>query len=306
MNSTVKKYLFCVGLALALGCSGGSGDDNPQPAPTPTPTPTPSDSFDNCVVTGGDQTLEVVTWNIENFPMNATTQETVVEIIETMDADVIAIQEITSLSAFSDLLGELSGWSGNVLQFNGSNLMLGYLYKNSEVQVVTVAENLFNDMSEENNFAFTAFRGPMLTKVRHMNGLEVNLINVHYKCCDGSEDRRRAANAKLKEYIDMNLADEEVIVLGDFNDELVDEDNVFQNFLDDASNYRFATIDIAGGGTANWSFPSFPSHLDQILITDELFEKVMLTETLILDNCSNVYLSTVSDHRPVIMRLNNQ
>lgn len=305
MNSLVKKYLFCVGLALVLGC-GGSGDDTPQPNPTPTPTPTPADSFDECVTTVSNQTLEVVTWNIENFPMNAATQDLVVDIIEDMDADVIAIQEITSLSDFSDLLGELSGWSGNVLQFNGSNLMLGYLYKNSEVSVTTVAENLFEDMTEENDFAFTAFRRPLLTKIRHMNGLEVTLINVHLKCCDGSEDRRRAASDKLKGYIDTNLPDEQVIVLGDFNDEIVDDDNVFQVFLDDAANYRFATIDIASGGTANWSFPSFPSHIDQILITDELFERVMQTETLILDNCSNAYLSTVSDHRPVIMRLNNE
>jgi len=288
-----------------LSCGGGGGGDDTPTTPT-TPT-TPDDSYEACVPTVSAQTLEVVTWNIENYPMTSTAEERVLDIIGEMDPDVIAIQELTSQSEFSDLLSALSGWSGSIVQFNGSNLMLGYLFKNSEVTIITQPENMFNDMEDENDNAFTAFRRPLLTKIRHSNGMEVSLINVHLKCCDGSEDRRRLASEKIKGYIDTSLAAENVIVLGDFNDEIVDaSDNVFQNFIDDAANFRFATIDIASGGEANWSFPSWPSHIDQILLTTELFEMVQTTETLRLDQCSDSYLNTVSDHRPVLIRLVNQ
>ena len=52
-----------------------------------------------------------------------------------------------------------------------------------------------------------------------------------------------------------------------------------------------------------WSYPDWPSHIDHILITNELFNHVNSVETLVLDNCQTSYLTAVSDHRPVMMSL---
>lgn len=109
----------------------------------------------------------------------------------------------------------------------------------------------------------------------------------------------------MKQYIDTNLAEEEVMILGDFNDEIVDTDNVFQNFIDDDTNYRFSTMDIAEGPNTNWSYPSFPSHIDQILITNELFGAEQTTQTLKIEECLPDYANQVSDHRPVLITLSN-
>ncbi len=300
----MKKLLFAIVLTGFFACGGGSDDPAPTNPTNPTNPGTTDEDFMACVLEGTSETLEIVTWNIENFPQSTSTAATVLKIIEDTDPDVIALQEITSQAAFADLLGELNGWSGTLERFNGSNLMLGYLFKNSEVTVTQAASNLYADQTDENDFAFTAFRRPLFTTITHTNGLELSLINIHLKCCDGSEDRRRKASELIKDYIDTNLPDDRVVVLGDYNDEIIDaDDNVFQNFIDDAANYRFATIDIAGGSNTNWSFPSWPSHIDNILITNELFEDVIETRTLKLDECSNTYLNNVSDHRPVIMSL---
>lgn len=44
---------------------------------------------------GTDSTLEIITWNIEWFPKNgSTTVDSVRRIIEALDADIIACQEI--------------------------------------------------------------------------------------------------------------------------------------------------------------------------------------------------------------------
>jgi hypothetical protein len=86
---------------------------------------------------------------------------------------------------------------------------------------------------------------------------------------------------------------------------------VFQVFLNDPDNYLFADLDIASGDSANWSFPSWPSHLDHILITNELIDEFENEESDIQTINIDEYLSggwseydqNVSDHRPVALKL---
>ncbi len=290
-----KKYWLFLVFVILYSCGGSD---------TPTPPDPDPETLDDCPVTVSDRTLDVVTWNVENFPQSTLTPELVETIIETYNVDVIALQEITSTNEFNALVDRLQGWQGFATQVNNSNLMLGYLYKTSEVTVFGTPINLYQEATTENNDAFTAFRRPYLMQLTHTNGLSVSLINIHLKCCNGSEDRRRSASELIKSYIDTNLPNDEVVVLGDFNDEIVDTDNVFQNFIDDAQNFRFSTLSIAQGPSSEWSFPSFPSHIDQVLISNELFDNELSTEVIKIDNCFSNYLSRVSDHRPVLIRFN--
>ncbi|HHL52652.1 MAG TPA: hypothetical protein ENJ39_04695 [Flammeovirgaceae bacterium] len=147
----------------------------------------------------------------------------------------------------------------------------------------------------------------MVARISHVSGLQATLINIHLKCCGGSDNiaRRTEASRLLKEYIDTNMPDEPVILLGDYNDEITSDTDPtpFQNFIDDTVNYRFADWDIATGSASNWSYPSWPSHIDHILITNELFDKVVVTTTLKPEQCYSGYPSLVSDHRPVMLQL---
>jgi endonuclease/exonuclease/phosphatase family metal-dependent hydrolase len=289
-------------LAFILILSSCGGDDSPNP--TPPPTEPEESPYEACLPTVTETTLEVVTWNIERFPIVSSAVESVAEIINDTNPDIIAVQEITTEEDFNDLINRLEGWSGVAVQYNGGNTRLGYLYKDAEVSLIGQAEFLFEESNSEYNNAFTAYRRPYYAKFQHVSGISVDLINIHLKCCDGSENRRRNASGLLKDYIDNNLSNEEVILLGDFNDEIVDEDdNVFQNFIDDAENYIFSTMTIAEGDEANWSFPSWPSQIDQILITDELFDKVMETKVLKLEACNSDFPNLISDHRPVLIRI---
>ena len=110
--------------------------------------------------------------------------------------------------------------------------------------------------------------------------------------------------------IGINFSNANVIVVGDFNDDLTDiqENNVFQQFLNDETNYRFADFSIANGPIYNWSFPNWPSHLDHILITNELFDNVEDIQTILLRENNyytypGVYENNVSDHQPVGIKL---
>jgi len=97
------------------------------------------------------------------------------------------------------------------------------------------------------------------------NGTSVDLVAIvmHMKAFAdrSSYDLRASAAALLKDYLDTQLPNERVIVLGDWNDD-VDVSIVwdstsssylptpFQNFLDDTADYTFATrpLSLAGQG----------------------------------------------------------
>ena len=290
------KNWFLISLFFVFSC--GSESYN-----TPAPTEPENIDFSGCVTSVGDNTLEVVTWNLKNFPTTFQTVELVKGILETLDADLIALQEIRSINDFEDLVDQLQGWEGTVLTVGSSTQRLAYLYKTTELTLLEPIVHLFDENTDEFNDAFTSVRRPLQAQFLHKNGLNFKAINVHLKCCDDSEDRRRKALDLIKSKIDEDWSTESVIVLGDFNDELVDSDNVFDVFLNDPTNFKFTTLPIAQGSSSQWSFPSWPSHLDHILITDELFSKALSTETLRFSDCFAGYGTSISDHRPVMIRL---
>ena len=246
-----------------------------------------------------DQQLNVVTWNTEYFPKNGTTTVNAVrDIVLSMDADIIAFQEIAEPDAFEDLATSLPGWEGVVYDVRYGQ-ELGYLYKTSEITSFSSLSVIYNDDSD----AFP--RQPVIATAKHKSGLEVTLINIHLKCCSEGESRRADASVLLKDYIDQNLADKNVIVLGDYNDDILNG-SPFSNFIADASNYEFTDMDIAKGSSAYWSYPGWPSHLDHIMISNELFDNWVRTETLRFDLTVNNYDANVSDHRPVETTFENQ
>jgi len=118
----------------------------------------------------------------------------------------------------------------------------------------------------------------------------------------------------LRKYIDENTSQNDFnFILGDFNDELTDpiNQNVFLNFLNDSVNYFFTDLYIAEGPSSNWSFPNWPSHLDHILVSNEVLDFNIETNTLKLDDYMiggwQKYDNYISDHRPVgISLLPNQ
>ena len=253
---------------------------------------------------GSSETLDIVTWNIENFPKHNFTVDYVIEVVQEINVDIIAMQEISGSSNFMSLIPNLDGWDGLYASWPG----LAYLYNTNTVDVHSIY-----DIYETENYWYVFPRSPYVMEVTYQ-GAEFYIINNHFKCCGGSEneERRRQASLLLEQYIEENLSNENVILLGDLNDDIAEgeDDNVFWNFIEDPSLYYFTDMNIALGPSSNWSFPTWPSHLDHILITDELFDEFenpnSKIETLKLDNYLNgwnEYDTYLSDHRPVMISL---
>jgi len=219
-----------------------------------------------------------------------------------LQPDIIALQEISSELSLQTLANRLDDYE-YALADGGGNWGLAYIYNSTEVA-------LFTDPYEIYTGYWSAFPRPPFVLETNWNGKKVVIINNHLKAYGDIEniERRIEAIELLDEYIDENLNDERVVILGDMNDELTDDvNNVFDIMLNDQQSYFFTDLSIAQGSNLFWSYPSYPSHIDHIAITNELFTAHFETKTVLydtyLDGHWTEYIEYISDHRPVAISL---
>lgn len=295
----MNRPLLSVFITLLL-LSGSSCRKVPQP-----PSPDDKTLFAACVIPGTPQSLDIITFNVEGFPKEGYTSVTAVAaLLKTIDPDVVALQEVASEGDFNRLVALMPGWSGAFYPVDNDQWNLAYLFKSSEIEVYTSATRL---LFEDDSWSFP--RAPFEVKVRHKpTSTDVFLINLHLKCCGGedNENRRLSASTLLKSYLDASRPDDAVVILGDYNDEIgstAGSENPFLNFINDTGNYLFADMSIAKGTVLWWSYPSYPSHIDHILVTDELSSLIDTTVVIKASPCYPDYNVVISDHRPVGIKI---
>ena len=249
--------------------------------------------------------IEVVTWNIENFPkLGQRTIDSVASIITSLNADIYCLQEISNMAMFTDLaeiLDEYSYVASDATEY----LNLVVLYKKNQF-VVRSQSNLFTD----NMYEF-AYRPPLRIEMTFLgqNAIDFTLINMHLKCCDNGFNRRVASSDILYDYLNSSVQAGILnhIVVGDWNDDISDpySENSFNIFLDDTENYKYVTYENALSGTnIHDSYPSYPSFIDHIMISKDLFDEFGDgdVQTLRLGDYISGYDEIISDHRPVVWR----
>ncbi len=256
---------------------------------------------------GLDDSLELVTWNMLNFPDNGNRSiESYKLIIENLDVDIYAVQEIADTWSFDNLMNDLSDYDGLYSDdtYGSSYQKTGIIYKKNMFTILSV-----DQIYEDRDYEFP--RPPLVVKLRVNKGdfsNEFFLIIVHLKAFQGTEelDRRRGAVRLLKEFMDsrINIDDEkDYIIAGDWNDELTDSasENCFTLLLNDPESYKFLTLEIADDPLYS-SYPSWGSLIDHILISRSLFDDYEggSTTTLLIGSRIADYFSNVSDHLPVI------
>ena len=95
-------------------------------------------------ITGEDNTLDIVTWNIENFPKNNLTNMYVKQIIDSLNIDIIGLQEIESLSYFNNLLEIFKIWNGG-MSFHGGfiGVVIAVIYSSKTYKISLM---IFSDL----------------------------------------------------------------------------------------------------------------------------------------------------------------
>ncbi len=242
--------------------------------------------------------FDIMTWNIEQFPIHQSTTSKVVTIIDSLKPQVIALQEINSESDFQEIIDILPQYNGFRSSSASYSLNLAFIWDTNFVKITDIYEIL-------TWYSYPLPRSPLVMECR-INELDFVIINNHFKCCNDGYERRKDAVIILKNYIDNYYNNSRVIMLGDLNDNLNDSENlnVFLPFLNERESYIFVDEFFE---VEDYSYPSYPSHIDHILISNELYEfynsqytekyTIKLTETI------DSYLTQVSDHLPVYLKL---
>jgi hypothetical protein len=256
---------------------------------------------------GSDDTFDLVTWNVHNFPGTGfRTIDTLAILIQDLDVDMIAFQEIADTNSFYTLMNQLPGWDGFFSTDDyGSTYQKTAIIWRTDRANVTYVESLFDG-------SWYQFPRPPM----HVTGsiqfgshyFDFHMIILHLKAGGTHDDwlRRRSAVIMLKGYLDTTVPtsnDLDWIVLGDWNDilEASQSNNVFWPLLEDSTDYSFLTMPMAGD--PYWaSFPGLQSLIDHTMITSDALAEYGggNTITLRLDDEYPHYSYRISDHRPVL------
>lgn len=263
-----------------------------------------------------DETLDVVTWNIEwfgssiNGPTNVTLQiENAARVIERIGADVYALQEISDASAFAQLRQRLPGYRGFQAQYS-STQKTAFLFKTSVID--SLSSGLLPLSAPSGSPDPFAGRLPQFfrtrVKIPGREPQEILFINIHAKAMADADsyNRRRQAASLVKAYLDITFSTVPIIYLGDYNDDLLvstfnREISPYKIFIDDSTAYRGATLPLTRRRLGTYRGTSTP--IDHIIISNELFE-THLNGDVHIHNVSYIpnFANTTTDHYPVVAR----
>jgi exonuclease III len=264
--------------------------------------------------------LDLATWNIENFPLDVTTPDRVEEILNSLDLDLVAVQEIANEAVFELLLDRLDGYDYVLSDHeygDGTYQKAAFIYRESALRVLNVALPFRHEQPEcFEEDTFEPFPRPPLVVTFAAEGpfaeldYEFTAINVHMKalfppsCGDDCRERRACANRHLEAYVQDRVEDPRrtpnVIVLGDFNEHLDNGTALdpFQHWSSPA--YHILTSVL---GPDDYSYVGRESLIDHALVTEAMSTSFDdgATQVRYLDREIEGYLEYVSDHVPVTM-----
>lgn len=274
--------------------------------------------------------------------------ENVAKVMNKLNADVYVVQEVSDDPSIDILIGKINtngktfdkvtstswSYSFNPPQANFPPQKLVVLY-NTQTTTVKNTKVLFKDLYDQvrantvvlpgypgsetpelnDDSFFSSGRLPYLVQIEtNIGGIkkEINLINLHARANSGTDiakyNQRKYDVEYLKDALDVEYPDSNLILLGDFNDDVkkwvgnASTPSSYQKFVEDTSGYNALTLGISQAGA--YSFLSSGGFLDHILISNELNDEYIDKSIAVYDPRNDIpnYTTTTSDHGPVIAR----
>ncbi|WP_078063010.1 T9SS-dependent choice-of-anchor J family protein [Solirubrum puertoriconensis] len=283
-------------------------------------------------------TLDVVNWNIEwfgatgNGPTDEALQETnAKKVLTDLNADVYGLAEIVDTAKLGAMVRQLpggyrysvsTGVSGSAFS---SAQKLVFVYRSTSFSNATFTTlSTCTSCTDPNNWStnWSTGRVPYLMEadVKLTNGQtrRVAFVLIHAKANESNDggdsyNRRKAGAEALKAELDARYGTSNVLIMGDFNDDLdvtiANIPNVtassYQAFTADAAQYSALTLPLSQAGLK--STVGFNDVIDHVVVSNEM-------NTFYLEGSANIrtdvagtitnYGSTTSDHYPIQTRFN--
>ncbi|MCO4753633.1 MAG: endonuclease/exonuclease/phosphatase family protein [Bacteriovoracaceae bacterium] len=262
------------------------------------------------------------TFNIRNFDKSGSSTNKVLleQMIEDMDADLLAVQEILNHRSFRSFVESkleayelvLSNCGG------GGGQKLGFLYKRSALKLISVEED--KRVSQALSRTGCGSLRPALVAIfEDNNSKRLGAISLHLKAGGGKRNiSRRATQYKSVSSIIFDLEDkgiDRIVAMGDFNTTGYDLKNAdYHNFLNLLSRTQSTTTAEAIECTSYWKGKSYSDGIEEASTLDHIvYSKSFGTPKSISVGshcekvgCRDVYeeqlgesYKSVSDHCPV-------
>jgi Bacterial Ig-like domain/Ig-like domain CHU_C associated/Secretion system C-terminal sorting domain len=290
-------------------------------------------------------TLEVVNWNIEWFgsttlgPTNDNLQEQNIKtVLQNVGADVYALEEVVSEPRLANIVSQMPGYSyvlSNYGSYTNPNQAgagtladaqkLGMIYKTALFPGGLTTQALLsagiNTAADVTNPAYNWYasgRFPfMVTGTTTLNGVtkQIRFVITHAKANTSptltSYARRKAGNDSLLIHLNTFYPNDNIIFLGDFNDDLDSTITAginpklssYKQFTDDAANFYSPTLALSLAGKK--STVSYNDVIDHVMLSNEMKCSYMAGSAAILTDVAGLipnYGTTTTDHYPVFSR----
>lgn len=293
----------------ALGADAGARSDAASGSRDSEAWPYPPPRQDVVPALGASDTLEIATWNIENFPADpTTTPSAAADLITSLDLDIIVVEEIASDTAWDELLARLRDHDGVLSSHRYTETeyqKIGIIYRTG---LVTVGRPTLLFQGENNAFPRPPFAIPVTIDDGSDRALTIEVIGVHLKAGVTVEDgeRRRLAAERLDGHLRAQIdggGEDEVVIAGDYNEVLttVAGRANLAALLGAPDRYTVHTQVAASAGEI--SFVPTRRLLDHITTTAGLASETSGSRIAIprLDSQYANYVDSVSDHLPVVL-----
>ncbi len=266
------------------------------------------------------RTLDVTTWNLEWYgsadtakgQSNKDLQRQRIRIImDTVQADIFALQEVVTDEALAALSDSLKGTYGRLFATEvTSDQKLAYIYNTKTIKPVDNGLAVNGGARAWGNGRFP-YRVTLDATVGDVTK-RLSIFNIHAKATSDSTaaddyERRKTDAETFHQYLKDFYGDQNLIVTGDFNDRLltttVDSTlpSCYAVFLNDQDNWYATTAELERQGLS--SYIGFNrGFLDHMLISNETKPLHYRSFVESPERYLTSYSSTVSDHRPVTGR----
>jgi Bacterial Ig-like domain/Endonuclease/Exonuclease/phosphatase family/Domain of unknown function (DUF5017) len=283
--------------------------------------------------------LKVVNWNIEWFgstefgPTNEPLQQQNVKtILQKLNADIFALEEVVDTMKLKEIVDQMPRYSYTISDFSSraddlndpdypSAQKLAFVYKTSVIKKLQTYGVLRFGGSADAYNNWSSGRFPYLMKAEvALEGVTttVNFIVIHGKANTGtvaerieSWERRKGGIDELKDSLDAYFPYSNVVLLGDFNDDLDSTiapnipGNIssYINLINDSVDYKLLTLPLSRDGQQ--STVSFDNVIDHQVASNEMGVAYIPESARILTYVSTMvsgYGTTTTDHYPVAAR----
>ncbi|APD07669.1 hypothetical protein UJ101_02168 [Flavobacteriaceae bacterium UJ101] len=261
------------------------------------------------------------------------------QIITDLNADIYTVEEIADPTLFTQLVSELEGYDfvlSDATSYpndtEGVKQQVGFIYntttitpKSTKVLLESIhpyynggdASSLNDFPSDDKTRFFASGRLPFLmTADVTIDGTteEIDFVALHARANSGSAPQERYDMRKfdvevLKDSLDTYYADRNVIISGDFNDDvdvtvadISTTTTSYDDYIQDPSNYTVLSATLSEAGYRSYVFRE--NMIDHIMVTDELAAQYIDESTRVhYEFYDASYSRTVSDHFPVSARM---